>query len=164
VNPAASLDVREYRRALGAFATGVAVVTTADGCGGVIGITINSFTSVSLDPPLVLWCLDDASDRRDPFVVTERFCVNILGADDSALSDRFAKGEEYRLGPEELDPTLNDPPRLRHALSRLACTVRQRTQVGDHLVIIGEVTEFDAGEGDGLLYFRGRYARARLEA
>lgn len=158
-----SFDVKAYRRALGAFATGVAVVTTADGEGEAIGITINSFTSVSLDPPLVLWCLDDASDRRDPFVVTERFAVNILGADEAELSDRFARGEEFRLAPGELDPDRTDPPRLRHALSRLSCDVRQRIQVGDHLVLIGQVTEFDADEGDGLLYFRGRYARARAE-
>lgn len=158
-----SFDVRDYRRALGAFATGVAVVTTADGRGGAVGITINSFTSVSLEPPLVLWCLDDASDRRDPFVTTERFAVNILGADEAALSDRFARGEEYRLGPDELDPEAADPPRLRHALARLTCTVRERIQLGDHLVLIGEVVGFDSDEGDGLLYFRGRYARARLE-
>jgi flavin reductase (DIM6/NTAB) family NADH-FMN oxidoreductase RutF len=158
-----SFDVKAYRQALGAFATGVAVVTTADGQGGVIGITINSFTSVSLEPPLVLWCLDDASDRRDPFVVCERFAVNILGADEAALSDRFARGEEYRLGPEELDPAAVDPPRLKRALARLICGVRERIQLGDHLVLIGEVVAFDAAEGDGLLYFRGRYARARLE-
>lgn len=158
-----AFDNIAYRRALGGFATGVAVITTADGDGGAIGITVNSFTSVSLEPPLVLWCLDDASDRRDPFVTTERFAVNILGADDAALSDRFAKGEEFRLSPAELDPAACDPPRLRHALSRLACSVRERIQLGDHLVLIGEVTGFDTGEGDGLLYFRGRYARARLE-
>lgn len=158
------LDVKAYRRALGAFATGVCIVTTDDGQGGAIGITVNSFTSVSLEPPLVLWCLDDASDRRDPFVVTERFAINILGAEEAALSDRFARGTEYRLGPEELDPASRNPPRLKHALSRLDCSVRQRIQLGDHLVIIGEVTAYDAGEGDGLLYFRGRYARARAEA
>jgi flavin reductase (DIM6/NTAB) family NADH-FMN oxidoreductase RutF len=155
-----ALDVKAYRRALGGFATGVAVITTADGAGGAIGITINSFTSVSLEPPLVLWCLDDASDRRDPFVVTERFAVNVLGADCADLSDRFARGEEYRLGPEELERGCSDPPRLRRALSRLSCSVRERIQLGDHLVLIGEVTEFDTGEGDGLLYFRGRYGRA----
>ena len=157
------LDVKAYRRALGNFATGVAVVTTDDGAGGAIGITVNSFTSVSLEPPLVLWCLDDASDRRDPFVLAERFVVNILGADDTALSDRFARGEEYRLGPDELDPDTAHPPRLRHALSRLTCEVRERIQLGDHLVIIGEVTGFDTCEGDGLLYFRGRYGRALAE-
>ena len=158
-----AFDVREYRRALGGFATGVAIITTADGRGGAIGITVNSFTSVSLDPPLVLWCLDDASDRRDPFVTTDCFAVNILGADDAALSDRFAKGEEFQLSPEELDPGPGSPPRLRHALSRLSCRTRERIQLGDHLVLIGEVVAFDICEGDGLLYFRGRYARARLE-
>lgn len=156
-------DEKTYRRALGAFATGVAIITTADGKGGVIGITINSFTSVSLDPPLVLWCLDDASDRRDPFVTTERFAVNILGADEAALSDRFARGEEFHLTPDELDPDRTDPPRLRHAMSRLSCDVHKRIQLGDHLVLIGEVTDFDCDEGDGLLYFRGRYTRARAE-
>lgn len=157
------IDVKAYRQALGGFATGVAVVTTADGAGGAIGITVNSFTSVSLDPPLVLWCLDDASDRRDPFVTTERFAVNILGADEAALSDRFARGEEFQLSPADLDPGASDPPRLRHALSRLSCSVRERIQLGDHLVLIGEVTAFDSDDGDGLLYFRGRYARACLE-
>jgi flavin reductase (DIM6/NTAB) family NADH-FMN oxidoreductase RutF len=88
--------------------------------------------------------------------------VNVLGADDAALSDRFARGEEFRLLPDELDPEAHDPPRLRHALSRLVCDVRERIQLGDHLVLIGQVMAFDTREGDGLLYFRGRYGRARV--
>ncbi len=152
-----AFDVSAYRRALGSFATGVAVITTGDGAGGAIGITVNSFTSVSLTPPLVLWCLDDASDRRDPFVLAERWTVNVLGAADRALSDRCAHGEEYRLSAAEVDG--RDPPVLAHALARLSCETRQRLQLGDHMVIVGEVVDFDAAEGEGLLYFRGAYGR-----
>lgn len=159
-----AFDVSAYRRALGAYATGVAVITTAQAGGGAIGITVNSFTSVSLDPPLILWCLDDASDRRDPFVTTERFGVNVLGADDAALSDRFARGEEFRLSADEVEAPDGGPPRLRHALTRLSCEVRQRIQIGDHMVLIAQVTAFDTAEGEGLLYFRGAYGRTKLEA
>ncbi len=147
-----------YRRALGAFATGVCVITAEDS-EGPVGLTVNSFTSVSLDPPLVLWCLGDESDRRHLFSQAPRFVINILSAEDRAHSERFAWGAAW-LEPGELDRGEHGAPLLKGALSRLECETRERIRLGDHLVIVGEVVHFDTRAGDGLVYFRGRYGRA----
>ena len=89
VSTSDALDPQAYRRALGGFATGVCVVT-AHTSEGPLGITVNSFTSVSLNPPLILWCLDQKSWRHDAFAAADRFAVHMLPVDDKALSDRFA--------------------------------------------------------------------------
>ena len=151
-------DFTAYRRALGGFATGVCVVTahTPD---GPYGITINSFTSVSLKPPLVLWCLDRASDRHDGFAGTERFAVHMLPVEDREMSDRFAWGV-CRLSSEDFDSSSAEPPRLRNALTRLDCVATDRIVMGDHLTIVGAVKGFETRPGAGLTYFRGRYGVA----
>ena len=148
---------RQYRRALGAFPTGVTVITAEDAVGA-LGLTVNSFTSVSLDPPLILWCLDDASDRRHAFAEADRFTVNVLAADDEAHSRRFSRGAS-RLTEEDMERGTTGAPLLKGALTRLECETRERIQVGDHLVIVGEVRAWDAREGDALTFFRGRYGR-----
>ena len=151
-------DAKAYRKALGGFATGVCVVT-AHTAEGPLGITVNSFTSVSLDPPLVLWCMDVKSDRHDAFAGAERFAVHVLPVEDQAMSDRFACGvctlsdDEFEVG----DPA---PPRLRNAVTRLDCTTHDRIVMGDHLVIVGRVAAFDTHPGDALTYFRGKYGQA----
>jgi flavin reductase (DIM6/NTAB) family NADH-FMN oxidoreductase RutF len=150
-----------YRRALGTFATGVTVITAED-AQGPLGLTVNSFTSVSLEPPLILWCLGDESDRRHLFSTTPHFVVNVLAAEDRAHSARFAWGG-FRLEPGEVERGPGNAPRLRGALSWLECETRERIQLGDHLVIVGKVVRFDAREGDGLLFFRGGYGAARSE-
>lgn len=150
-------DPTAYRRALGAFATGVAVIT-AETADGLQGITVNSFTSVSLRPPIVLWCLDEGSDRWEAFARAEVFGVNVLGAHDQALSERFAFGP-CGIGPEEVE-FVDGVPLLPAALARIRCAAGERVQAGDHLVIFGEVLGFDSQDGDGLTYFRGRYGRA----
>lgn len=150
-----------YRRALGAFPTGVTVVTTED-AQGPLGLTVNSFTSVSLDPPLVLWCLQNNSDRRHAFAAAEYFAVNMLAAGDRHHSQRFAS-QAYRLDPEELDTAPGRAPFLKGALTRLECLTRKRLEIGDHTVLVGEVIAFDAREGDALLFFRGRYGLASVE-
>lgn len=151
-------DLAAYRRALGGFATGVCVVTahTAD---GPVGITVNSFTSVSLKPPLVLWCLDRASDRHDGFAGAERFAVHMLPVEDREMSDRFAWGV-CRLSSDEFDSSSAEPPRLKNALTRLDCVATDRIVMGDHLTIVGAVTAFETRPGAGLTYFRGRYGVA----
>jgi flavin reductase (DIM6/NTAB) family NADH-FMN oxidoreductase RutF len=146
-----------YRRALGAFPTGVAVVTAPDGQGGAAGLTVNSFTSVSLDPPLVAWSLGAASDRGVFFREAERFVLNILGADDAALAAELARRGQYKVDPARL---AGDPPGIASALSRLTCRTHRHVTLGDHILIVGEVTAFEAGDGDALTYFRGRYGRA----
>lgn len=147
-----------YRRALGTFATGVTVIT-AENSQGPLGLTVNSFTSVSLDPPLVLWCLDEKSDRHHAFAEAPRFVINVLGAEDRQHSERFAWGACW-LEHAELDRGQSGAPRLKGALTHLECETRERITLGDHLVIVGEVTAFDSREGEGLLFFRGRYGRA----
>lgn len=153
-----AFDIAAYRRALGGFATGVCVVT-AHTEEGPYGITVNSFTSVSLNPPLVLWCLDRASDRHDAFAAMDRFAVHMLPAEDREMSDRFAWGV-CRLSSDEFDSSSPEPPRLKNALTRLDCTVSDRIVMGDHLTIIGAVQRFETRPGAALTYYRGRYGIA----
>lgn len=157
-NTATEFDARAYRRALGGFATGVCVVTahTKD---GPLGITVNSFTSVSLDPPLVLWCMDIKSDRHDAFAGAERFAVHMLPVEDQEMSDRFAWGAA-RLSEDEFDTGNQEPPCLRNAVTRLSCDMHQQIVMGDHLVIVGHVKQFKTRPGDALTYFRGKYGQA----
>lgn len=154
----AEFDPRAYRQALGGFATGVCVVT-AHTVDGPLGITVNSFTSVSLDPPLVLWCLDIKSDRHDAFAGAERFAVHVLPLEDQAMSDRFAWGVA-RLSETEFETENPEPPRLRNAVTRLDCLTHDRIIMGDHLVIVGRVTGYETRTGDALTYFRGKYGQA----
>lgn len=150
-----AFDIPAYRRALGGFATGVCVVT-AHTEEGPYGITINSFTSVSLRPPLVLWCLDRASDRHDAFASADHFAVHMLPAEDREMSDRFAWGV-CRLSSDEFDNSSPEPPRLKNALTRLDCVATDRLVMGDHLTIVGAVRSFEAAPGAALVYYRGRY-------
>ena len=151
-------DIAAYRQALGGFATGVCVVT-AHTAEGPFGITVNSFTSVSLRPPLILWCLDRASFRHDAFAAAGRFAVHMLPVEDREMSDRFAWGV-CQLSSDEFDSSSPEPPRLRNALTRLDCTARDRIVMGDHLTIVGEVRGFETRPGDALTYYRGRYGVA----
>ncbi len=155
----ASFDAAAYRKALGGFATGVCVVTAHTG-EGAFGITVNSFTSVSLDPPLILWCLDRKSERHDAFAAADRFAVHVLPVEDREMSDRFAWGV-CRLSADEFDSSSDEPPRLRNALTRLDCDVHDRIVMGDHLTIVGAVRLFETRPGDALTYYRGRYGEAR---
>lgn len=157
----ASGDVIAYRRALGAFATGVCVVT-ADSAQGPLGITINSFTSVSLTPRLVLWCLDERSERWPAFCDAEHFSIHVLDAGSQDLARRFAKGiglmEEH-----EFERVGDAPPRLA-AAARFDCKTHDRIQMGDHMMIVGEVTGFETVDAATLTYHRGRYGVAGDEA
>jgi flavin reductase (DIM6/NTAB) family NADH-FMN oxidoreductase RutF len=157
-------DTAAYRRALGAFATGVCIVT-ADSPAGPLGITINSFTSVSLTPRLVLWCLDERSDRWPTFAAAERFAIHVLPSSDKALAGRFAKGVSVLEEGEFVRPLDHSAPCLPEALVRFECVAHDRIQMGDHLIIVGRVETFsDAGEPgaglEALTYFRGRYGVA----
>ncbi len=153
-----AIDIAGYRRALGGFATGVCVVT-AHTEEGPYGITVNSFTSVSLNPPLILWCLDRASDRHDAFAATDRFAVHMLPVEDREMSDRFAWGV-CRLSSDEFDSSSAEPPRLKNALTRLDCVAQDRIVMGDHLTIVGAVQAFETRPGAALTYYRGRYGAA----
>ncbi len=151
-------EARAYRDALGAFATGVCVVT-ADGPDGPVGITINSFTSVSLSPRLVLWCLDDRSERHPAFADVDRFSIHVLGAEGEATARRFAKGDG-RMAADEAVHETGRAPRLPGASARFDCRTYSRVQMGDHLILVGEVEAYEVEGGETLTYHRGRYGRA----
>ena len=153
-------QTRDYRRALGAFATGVCVIT-ADSPDGPLGITANSFTSVSLEPRLVLWCLDERSERWPVFAAAERFAIHVLPAGEDAVAMRFSKGVSV-LNEAEFVRRENGPPCLPEALARLECVTHDRIQMGDHMIIVGRVEAFDARPGDALTFFRGRYGLASV--
>lgn len=160
IDPQTDADTPEpvaYRRALGGFATGVCVVT-ADTADGPLGITINSFTSVSLEPRLVLWCLDEGSQRATAFAGAERFSIHVLGAEDRRMAARFARGDCV-LAEDEYDRVGEGAPRLKHAITRLDCRTWQRLPMGDHVTIVGEVESFQVDGGDALVFFRGHYGR-----
>lgn len=148
-------DTRPLRSALGGFATGVCVVT-AVGPSGPIGITVNSFTSVSLEPPTVLWSLGRRSDRWPTFSQAEHFAVHVLDGEGEELCRRFAWGDP-RLGPDEFEAGLGGVPLIGGWVSRFECRVRRRIEAEDHLLIFGEIERFATREADALVFFRGGY-------
>lgn len=152
------MDIKAYREALGSFVTGVAVVTAA-GAGNHSGITVNSFTSVSLDPPLVLWCMDRRSSRHDHFAAAAAFTISILGTEHKAVSSRLARPGEHALDDLDLLPTELGPPALADALAVFECAREQAFAAGDHTILIGRVQRFSRpGQSAPLVYFGGRYS------
>ena len=147
-----------FRRAMGAFATGVTVVSAARADGRMSGITVNSLTSVSLQPRLLLWCLGDQSARYDVFAEADIWGVTMLGAEEEALAVRFTRAETESIAPAETE-TFAGAPVLRAGMAHLACRTHDRRVAGDHLIIIGEVMDFRARSGAALTFFRGLYGR-----
>ena len=156
-------DTRPLRAALGGFATGVCVVT-ATGPNGPLGITVNSFTSVSLEPPTVLWSLGRRSDRLSTFAEAEYFAVHVLDAAGLEVCRRFAWGDP-NLRSDEFEPGLGGVPLIGGWVSRFECRTCRRVEAGDHLLIFGEVERFETREGDALAFYRGGYGPiARTES
>ena len=151
-------DKRKFRNALGHFATGVAVITTRFDEKEPIGITVNSFSSVSLEPPLILWSLDDKSDTLPIFNAVNRFTVNILREGHQGISNRLARQGDHSLEGLPLRAGVNGCPALEDALAHFECDVYARHEAGDHIIIVGKVTHFEYSEdGRPLLYHRGGY-------
>lgn len=151
-------DVRRFRNALGWFTTGVAVVTTRVGAGAPIGITVNSFSSVSLDPPLVLWCLDKKSDTLEAFEAATHFTVNVLREEHQEISSRLSRKGDHSLAGLAVVDRESGCPALEQALAHFECEVEARHDAGDHVIMIGRVLNFDyAEDGRPLLYHRGGY-------
>ena len=152
-------DSRELRRTLGAFVTGVTVVTAIDEDGRFHGVTANSFSSVSLDPPLVLWSQAVAAQSHPVFFKAERFAVNILAEDQVDLSNRFAKSSREKFAGLEVDAGLGGVPLLRGCSAWLQCRVFSRLPGGDHTIYLGEVQSIDQAERKPLVFGNGRYLR-----
>ena len=159
-----SFDSRAFRHALGSFPTGVAVVTAVSPSRHPMGITVNSFTSVSLDPPLVLWCLDKKSDRYEVFTNTRAFTISVLGTAHEDVSARLAKQGAHNLDGIGLIATESGPPALADALAYFECTNEAVHQGGDHAILVGRVLRFVRhAAGAPLVYFRGRYGALAQE-
>ncbi len=153
-----TMDPRAFRDALGCFPTGVAVVTAA-GVGAHIGITVNSFTSVSLEPPLLLWCMDRHSQRHDIFVRATGFTVSILGTDHKEVSSRLARPGEHALDGMALLQTELGPPALANSLAVFECASEKVVEAGDHTILLGRVLRFSRPAVSApLVYFRGKYS------
>src|ERR1700759_2138928 len=161
-------DSRAFRDALGAFPTGIAVMTATPSKSGTeaetqdvshIGITVNSFTSVSLEPPLVLWCIDRRSRRYPAFSAALGFTVSILASGPKAVSSKLASAGEHNLDGIDLVPTELGPPALKDALAVFECARESVLDAGDHAILIGRVLRFARNDGAGqpLVYFQGKY-------
>jgi flavin reductase (DIM6/NTAB) family NADH-FMN oxidoreductase RutF len=155
-------DDMAYRRALGCFATGVAIIT-AEASEGAWALTVNSFVSISLSPRLVLWSLDHRSDRYAGFAGAPAWGVSILRADQVETSSRFAAHRAPPAADQEVERIGGQgAPVLKDCLARFDCRTKVRHHVGDHLLIVGEVFAFDCRPGDALTYFRSRYGQAQI--
>jgi len=150
---------KAFRDCLGKFATGVTVVTCTDAAGTPCGITANSFSSVSLEPPLILWNIAKVSNSLRAFLDAECFAVNVLAAEQKAVSTHFARSDHTLFDDVEYDLSDSGVPLLPGTLATFECRTHQVHDSGDHYIIIGEVTAFSAGDGDPLLFFGGAYGR-----
>lgn len=157
------IDLKELRRALGVFMTGVTVVTTLDGTGAPRGFTANSFTSVSLDPPLVLFCVAKAAATAAVFAAAPAFAVNILAEDQREISGLFASKVADRFDRVDWRPGGTGSPILCGAAAWLDCRRHDVVDAGDHLVVIGRIVAFDHGPVNPLGYCRGSYITSGLE-
>jgi flavin reductase (DIM6/NTAB) family NADH-FMN oxidoreductase RutF len=152
-----SYDPTQFRRACGRFATGVTVSTALAADGTPHGFTANSFTSVSLEPPLVLICVDNRANVLRHFEQAAHFGVNILAAGQEAISVRFAeRGLDRFVGIDWYAGTTG-VPLLRGALARLECQTVQKMTAGDHTIILGEALHAEWAEGEPLLYYASAY-------
>ena len=157
-------DPRTLRDALGSFATGVTVVTCFDEAGEPFGLTANSFTSVSLDPPLLLVCVHKDANCATALAGAEHFAVNVLQTGQQPASIRFSTRHDDRFGPNDWSPGELGAPVLTESMAVFECRSHAVHEGGDHHILVGEVVKasFDPGL-DPLLFFRGKYRRLHFD-
>jgi len=154
----ADMGAVDFRAALGSFATGVTIVTTKAPDGADVGMTANSFNSVSLDPPMVLWSISKTALSQPVFAAAEYFAVCILASGQEDLSNRFARRGEDKFADLTLERGPGDIPLLDGCAARFKCRTAYRYEGGDHDIIVGEVLEFDHFDRKPLLFHRGKYS------
>ena len=153
-----SFDVREFRNALGCFATGITIVTSRSASNEPLGVTVNSFSSVSLDPPLVLFSLAHVGGHCQEFRNSGKFAVNILTPDQRHLSDRFSMPKDNRFESVDHNTGENGSPVFKESLAVFECETFDVHEAGDHAVFICRVTHVNMGEDDRtLLFHKGQY-------
>jgi flavin reductase (DIM6/NTAB) family NADH-FMN oxidoreductase RutF len=154
-----NFDSRELRNALGTFATGVTIITARSKAGKLVGLTANSFTSVSLQPPLVLWSASLYADSLSAFQEGSHFVVNVLAADQIELSNKFArKHEDKFIDVDHIIPECGAPVLIGSA-AHFECRNEYRHYGGDHIIFIGHVERFAYTTKPTLLFCRGKYMR-----
>lgn len=158
MNSIEKIDPTAFRNALGIFATGVTVISTNSPEVGRIGITANSFNSVSLDPPMVLWSLGKNSGALPFFKEAGSFCVNVLAADQVSISNHFASKTRDKFADIEYRDGILGSPVLAGCAASFECKTAFTYEGGDHLIFVGEVVKFSNNSKPGLLYHVGRYA------
>lgn len=158
-NPTVDFDSRALRDAFGCFATGITIVSTVNNAGEFFGLTANSFTSLSLDPPLVLFCLDYKALSFDAFQEADHFVVNVLGEGQEELSAHFARSSMDKWNGVAYETWETGCPVLPGSIAALECQTVARHEGGDHLIIVGEVERmcYEEGEAKPLIYFKGQY-------
>jgi flavin reductase (DIM6/NTAB) family NADH-FMN oxidoreductase RutF len=161
--PEQAFDPRDFRNALGTFPTGVCVVTTVSSEGLAIGLTCNSFSSVSLSPALVLWSLSLRSPNLSNFLQAPHFAINILAAEQREISHRFAQSIADKFEGVEQVPGRLGVPLIARAAAHLECRNETRYYSGDHVIFIGHVLHYAYRECEPLLFCRGRYADLKRE-
>jgi len=153
-------DPQAFRAALGTFTTGVTIITTRAQDGNAVGLTANSFNSVSLDPPLVLWSLAKNARSLAAFSNAKHWNVHVLSADQEALSGRFARQSEDKFTGLELDDGVSKAPLLKDCTARFQCRTAFSYDGGDHVIFVGEVLDYDHSDLPPLVYQSGQYALA----
>lgn len=156
---AASIERQHFRRVCAKYATGITILTVLDPDGVAQGMTVNSFTSVSLEPPLILVCIDRRTSILRHFRLAARFAVNVLAEEHQPLSARFALSGLDRFEGVEWTRGHTGAPVLPDMLASLECAVVQMVDAGDHVVVIGEALHATWREGKPLLYFNSSYRK-----
>lgn len=154
--PLSPIAANDFRKTLGCFATGVAVITTTTGTGEPIGVTVNSFSSVSLEPPLVLWSLARKAWSLPTFQAARGFAVNILASDQESVCRAFSRNVEDRFAGVDWTRGLDGLPLIDGAVATLQCQHWARYDGGDHEIFVGQVLDCSNAERDPLIFHRGR--------
>ena len=155
-----SFDAQALRNTLGRFATGVTIVTTVDAQGNRYGITANSYNSVSLDPPLVLWSLARMSRSLEAFANAPAFAIHILSANQEELARRFAARDVAdKFAGLHLREGHGGVPLFDDCAAHLECVTENRFEGGDHVIFLGRVVNFERGDIEPLIFHDGRFTR-----
>ena len=149
----------EFKQALSRFASGVTVITTKDKSGKLHGITVSAFCSVSLEPPLILICIDKNAGSHDAFEESKSFVVNILSEDQQHISNHFALPIPDKFDGMDYSTNGNEIPVLRDTLVNLECNLKEAYEGGDHTIFVGEIEKSHISEGEPLIYSQGSYRK-----
>jgi flavin reductase (DIM6/NTAB) family NADH-FMN oxidoreductase RutF len=154
-----AIDPRDFRNALGTYATGVTIITAMTADGKPYGLTCNSFASVSLNPPLVLWSLGMFSQGLSIFQNASHFTINVLGASQQELANKFAKSSNDKFADVAWTPGLGKAPILANCVASFQCRAANRYYGGDHIIFLGAVEAYAYNRTEPLLFARGGYGR-----